>query len=601
MNILGISAFYHDSAAALVCGGEIVAAAQEERFTRRKGDESFPQHAIAACLAHAGLTAADLDAVAYYEKPLLKFERILETHVATVPAGFASFRRAMPVWLRTRIWLEDMIRARLQYKGPVYFPPHHTSHAASAYYPSPFESAAILTLDGVGEWSTSTWGVGTAAHIELAQELRFPHSLGLLYSAFTAYLGFRVNSGEYKVMGLAPYGRPVHAPTIRRELVDIASDGSFRMNMRHFAYPAGLTMTHPSFHDLFGGPPRAPTEPIEPRHMDIAASVQQVTNEIVTGMARHVRAETGESRLCLAGGVALNCVANAKIIEQKIFDRVWIQPAAGDSGGAVGAALYAFHELAGGVRQPAARDGMRGSLLGPAYTSAQVQQRLAVMGADYTVHADEELLPLLADLLAEGSAVGWFSGRMEFGPRALGARSILADPRDAQMQSRLNLKIKFRESFRPFAPACVAEDAAEWFDFHGESPYMLFTAPVCASKRTADADADEDGGLGRIHAVRSRVPAVTHVDGSARLQTVDRADHPRFHELLSCFKRRTGVGMLVNTSFNVRGEPIVESPEDAYRCFMATGLDVLVVENCLLHKSRQPAAPVGQRTGFDPD
>ncbi|HEU6453050.1 MAG TPA: carbamoyltransferase [Gemmatimonadaceae bacterium] len=591
MRILGISAFYHDSAAALLDGGQIVAAAQEERFTRVKGDHRFPSRAIRYCLAEGGLVARDLDAVAFYDKPLLKFERLLETYMMYAPVGVRSFLRAMPLWLKEKLWMDETIKRELGYEGRIYYPEHHESHAASAFYPSPFESAAIITVDGVGEWCTTSWGVGSGNSIELRSELRFPHSLGLLYSAFTYYTGFKVNSGEYKVMGLAPYGEPKYVDTILEQLIDLRDDGSFKLNMRYFAYPNRLTMTNGAFDELFGGPPRKPESRLTQREMDLARSIQDVTELAMLRMARHVRKETGERDLCLAGGVALNCVANGKILRERIFRRMWIQPAAGDAGGALGAALYAWHQAEKNPRTPRddGRDSQRGSYLGPRYSTSEIRRFLDSRGAPYTLLDDDALVREAACLLAQEKVVGWFSGRMEFGPRALGARSIIGDARSPKMQSVMNLKIKFRESFRPFAPSCLREDVAEWFEMDVDSPYMLLVANVRAD-RCLEMSEEQRAlfGIEKLNVPRSEIPAVTHVDYSARIQTVDEVDHPRYYELLREFKRLTGTGVLINTSFNVRGEPIVESPLDAYTCFMRTGIDALVLENCLLLKAEQP-------------
>lgn len=591
MRILGISAFYHDSAAALLDGGQIVAAAQEERFTRVKGDHRFPRRAVDYCLAEGGLAARDLDAVAFYDKPLLKFERLLETYMMYAPVGVRSFLRAMPLWLKEKLWMDETIKRELGYEGRIYYPEHHESHAASAFYPSPFERAAIITVDGVGEWCTTSWGVGSGNQIELRSELRFPHSLGLLYSAFTYYTGFKVNSGEYKVMGLAPYGEPKYVDTILEQLIDLRDDGSFKLNMRYFAYPNRLTMTNGAFAELFGGPPRKPESRLTQREMDLARSIQDVTELAMLRMARHVRRETGERDLCLAGGVALNCVANGKILKERIFDRMWIQPAAGDAGGALGAALYAWHQAEKNPRAPRddGRDSQRGSYLGPRYSTSEISRFLDSRGAPYTLLDDDALVREAACLLTQEKVVGWFSGRMEFGPRALGARSIIGDARSPKMQSVMNLKIKFRESFRPFAPSCLREDVAEWFEMDVDSPYMLLVANVRAD-RCLEMSEEQRAlfGIEKLNIPRSEIPAVTHVDYSARIQTVDEVDNPRYHELLREFKRLTGTGVLINTSFNVRGEPIVESPLDAYTCFMRTGIDALVLENCVLLKSEQP-------------
>jgi carbamoyltransferase len=593
--ILGISAFYHDSAAALVVDGRIVAAAQEERFTRIKHDPAFPGRAVEYCLSEAGLSPDDLDYVAFYDKPLTKFERLLETYLAYAPAGFRSFRLAMPLWLKDKLYMRRTIRRGLggTARARLVFTDHHESHAASAFFPSPFDSAAIVTLDGVGEWTTAAFGVGEGNRIRLIDHVAFPHSLGLLYSAFTYYCGFKVNSGEYKLMGLAPYGRPIYRELILGRLVDLKPDGSFWLDMDYFRYCQGLTMTNDRFHRLFGGPPRAPESPLEQRHMDLAASIQDVTEEAVLRIGRHVRGRTGMKHLVLAGGVALNCVANGRLLREGDFEDLWIQPAAGDAGGALGAAMFVWHQLLDRPRRPEGRDAQQGSFLGPAFTSDQVERALGRQGASGRRFADEaELLDHVAGLLAEGKVVGWFQGRMEFGPRALGARSILGDPRSPAMQATMNLKIKFRESFRPFAPVVLRERASEWFglDPRHESPYMLLVAPVLEDRRVAvDAEAlrvmEHDPDLRRrVNVVRSEVPAVTHVDYSARLQTVDEPRNPRLYRLLEAFDRLTGCPVLVNTSFNVRGEPIVCTPEDAYRCFLATGMDVLVMEDVVVVK-----------------
>jgi carbamoyltransferase len=579
--ILGLSAFYHDSAAALVVDGHIIAAAEEERFTRKKHDSSFSKHAAAFCLERAGLQPTDLDAVVFYEKPLTKFDRLLETYLAYAPRGLRSFLQAMPLWLREKLYLARIIRRGLEgrYRGPLLFTEHHEAHAASAFFPSPFSEAAILTLDGVGEWATTTFGVGRDNHIELCHELRFPHSLGLLYAAFTYYTGFRVNSGEYKVMGLAPYGRPIYKDAILKHLLDLKPDGSFRLNQAYFRYCHGLTMTAPRFHRLFGGPPRRPETPIRQRDMDLAASIQLVTEEIVLRMARHVHQRTGLCNLVLAGGVALNCVANGRLLREGPFEKIWVQPAAGDSGGALGAALFAWHQLLDKPRRPDAQDSLQGSLLGPGYSPAEVAAYLhGVEAVAHCYNQEEELLEAVVDLLAAGKVIGWFSGRMEFGPRALGSRSILADPREPEMHDRLNRKIKFRESFRPFAPGVLREHAHAHFQMSPgmDSPYMLFTMPVRGA----------DGKSEAVSVTLSPLPAVTHIDGSARVQTVDERQG-RFHRLLRCFHARTGCPVLINTSFNVRGEPIVCTPADAYRCFLNTDLDALVLENQLLLKEEQ--------------
>ena len=594
--ILGISAFYHDSAAALVLDGEIVAAAQEERFTRKKHDHRFPQHAVDYCLAHAGLTPEDLSYVAFYEKPLTKFERLLETYLAYVPAGYRSFRQAMPLWLKQKLHLPREIQQGLRdrYRGRLVFTDHHESHAASAFFPSRFEEAAILTLDGVGEWSTTCLGVGRGNQIELTDEIRFPHSLGLLYSAFTYYTGFRVNSGEYKVMGLAPYGRPVYRDLILQHLVDLKDDGSFRMEMSYFNYCQGLTMTSSKFHRLFGGPPRPPESDLTQRDMDLAASVQSVTEEVMLRMARHLHQRTGQTNLVLAGGVALNCVGNGRILREGPFENIWIQPAAGDAGGALGAALFVWHQLLERPRRPQGGDSQHGSLLGPDFSDGEIATVLNGCGAVYcTADSEEQLCDEVTTLIAQENVVGWFQGRMEFGPRALGARSILGDARSGAMQSVMNLKIKFRESFRPFAPIVLQEHAHEYFDVHvgQESPYMLLVAPVREELReSAGSDDDQVFGIERLNMRRSSIPAVTHVDYSARVQTVDCVRNPLLHKLLTTFHARTGCPVVINTSFNVRGEPIVCTPEDAYRCFKMTGMDALVLGRHILLKKEQRSA-----------
>ncbi|MGD9901870.1 MAG: carbamoyltransferase [Vicinamibacterales bacterium] len=595
-NILGISAFYHDSAAALVVNGEVVAAAQEERFSRLRHDAAFPEQAIDFCLRKGGVTRSGLDYVVFYEKPLRKFERLLETYLAFAPDGFASFRQAMPVWLGEKARLPSLIRGHLGdvVHAPLVFVEHHESHAASAFFPSPFDDAAILTLDGVGEWTTTAVGGGRGSRIQLERELTFPHSLGLLYSAFTYYCGFKVNSGEYKLMGLAPYGRPVFRDLIVRHLIDLRPDGSFWMDMAYFNYCQGLTMTSERFHELFGGPPRRPEADITQRHMDLAASIQAVTEDAVLALGRAAHAATGSRRLVLAGGVALNCVANGRLLRDGPFEDIWIQPAAGDAGGALGSALFVWHQLLEQPRPSATTDRQHGSLLGPSFSTAEVCQYLDQAGITYWRAPDEAaLLDRTAALLEAGRIVGWFQGRMEFGPRALGARSILGDPRSRDMQATMNLKIKFRESFRPFAPSVLREEASRWFDLAPgeESPYMLLVAPVRDEHRVALTDDEsrtmtEDPDLRRrVGVARSTIPAVTHVDFSARVQTVDAARHPRYWRLLRVFQARTGCPVLVNTSFNVRGEPIVCTPEDAFRCFVATEMDALVMEDTIVDKA----------------
>jgi len=609
--ILGLSAFYHDSAAALLVDGELIAAAQEERFTRIRHDSSFPHHAVRFALEEAGLDGADLDHVVFYDKPFLKFERLLETYVTNAPRGFRSFRKAMPVWLRDKLFLKRLIMKHLTRSAEGFddpdrllFSEHHYSHAASAFHPSPFDEAVVLTLDGVGEWATSSVAIGRGSDLELVREIRFPHSLGLLYSAFTQYAGFRVNSGEYKLMGLAPYGEPIHTDLILDHLIDLRDDGSFRLDQRFFDYATGLRMIDRSFEELFGRSARDPdADAIEPFHMDIAASIQAVTEQVLLTLTRSLSEEFGLPNLCMAGGVALNCVANGKVLRDASFEEIWIQPAAGDAGGAVGAAYAAYHRELGHRRRPVRTDGMKGSLLGPRYTQADIESRLDELDASYRVVSDADLLDIVADSLANGRIVGWFQGRMEFGPRALGNRSILADPRPIEMQRRLNLSIKFREGFRPFAPAVPVELVHQWFDLSRPSPYMLFVAEVHESRidRSVDAESTQHS-LDGLNRPRSTIPAVTHVDRSARVQTVDPGTNPRFHELLTRFGKITGTPVLANTSFNVRGEPIVASPEDAFRCFMGSGLDLLAIGNCILEKQDQSAeVALDHRTRFEPD
>ncbi len=590
--ILGISAFYHDAAAALVVDGEIVAAAQEERFTRIKHDASFPQNAVDYCLRQAGLTAAQIDHVVFYEKPFLKFDRLLETHLGVAPAGFRTFLKAMPLWLHEKLQLPRVMNRGLggQYRKRYIFTEHHEAHAASAFFPSPFEEAAILVLDGVGEWATSSLGHGSGNQVTLTHEMPFPHSLGLLYSAFTYHCGFKVNSGEYKLMGLAPYGEPKFYDLILEHLLDLKADGSFRLDQSYFNYCGGLTMTSAKFSQLFGGPPRRSESMLTQRELDLAASVQKVTELIMLRMATHLHQLTGSKNLCLAGGVALNCVGNGRLLRESPFERIWIQAAAGDAGGALGAALFAWYQLLENPRVPQQPDGQRASLLGPDYTDGEVAQALRQKQAVYHRHdRDEELCERVAGLIAGGQVVGWMQGRMEFGPRALGNRSILGDARNPAMQSMMNQKIKFRESFRPFAPIVLRDRAADYFELQPgqESPYMLLVAPVRADRRVA-ANPTAAHGLAQVNEPRSVIPAVTHVDYSARIQTVDVARNPRLHQLLTAFDRQTGCPVLINTSFNVRGEPIVGSPDDAYRCFMATNMDVLVIGNFVVLKSEQP-------------
>jgi carbamoyltransferase len=611
MIVVGISAFYHDSAAALVRDGEIVAAAQEERFTRRKHDAGFPLQALQFCLRQAGVTAEQIDYAAFYDKPFLKFERLLETYLAFAPLGFTSFRMALPLWLREKLFLKDLLAKRLKSLAPavdwpakLLFGEHHLSHAASAFYPSPFDEAAVLTLDGVGEWATSSCAIGSGKRLEIHKEIHFPHSLGLLYSAFTYYTGFKVNSGEYKLMGLAPYGEPKYAAQIREHLIDIKPDGSFRLDLDYFNYCTGLTMTNERFATVFGGAARKPEEMLTQRHMDLAASVQAVTEEVMLKLARATAAETGLKNLCLAGGVALNCVANGKLLRDGSFEHIWIQPAAGDAGAALGAALSAYHGFLGRPRSASdGRDRMRGSYLGPAYEQQDIEARLARAGAVFEVMGEDDLLAACARDLAEGRALGWFQGRMEFGPRALGGRSILGDPRSPAMQSVLNLKVKYRESFRPFAPSVLREDVADWFELDNDSPYMLLVAGVKASRRIAMTEAQKRlFGIEKLNVPRSEIPAVTHVDYSARVQTVHEDTNPRYHHLLSEFKRRTGCPVLVNTSFNVRGEPIVGTPEDAFRCFMGSEIEVLALGNCYLRKPAQdPALKLDYKNAFELD
>jgi carbamoyltransferase len=610
MLILGISAFYHDSAAALLKDGEIVAAAQEERFTRKKHDPAFPGNAIEYCLGEAGIGWQDVAHVAFYDKPFLKFERLLETYVSFAPRGFESFRMAIPVWLREKLFLKDLLVKELRryaadtdWESRLRFSEHHLSHAASAFFPSPFEEAAVLTMDGVGEWATTSLAIGRGNTLEVLKEIHFPHSLGLLYSAFTYYTGFKVNSGEYKLMGLAPYGEPKYVQKIFDHLVDLKADGSFRLDQSYFNYCTGLTMTGPKFHELFGGPPRAASEPLTQHHMDLAASIQAATEKIVLQLARSIRAETGMRKLCLAGGVALNCVANGKLLRDGQFDDIWIQPAAGDAGGALGAALAVHHIQLGQSRSADGNDRMRGSYLGPEFVQADIERRLTAAGAKFQVLADVELYQAGAKALAEEQALGWFQGRMEFGPRALGGRSILGDARSPAMQSVLNLKVKYRESFRPFAPAVLREDVADWFELDGDSPYMLLVADVVERRRRPMSEAEQKlFGIEKLKVPRSDIPAVTHVDYSARIQTVHAATNPRYHALISAFKQQTGCPVIVNTSFNVRGEPIVCTPEDAFRCFMGTEIEALAVGNCFLKKEDQdPALKLNYETAFELD
>jgi carbamoyltransferase len=598
--ILGLSAFYHDSAAALIVDGRIVAAAQEERFSRKKHDAGFPSAAVAYCLAEAGLELTQLDFVAFYEKPILKFDRLIETYLAFAPDGFKSFRSAIPVWVKEKLFQERELKRGLggQFNRRIVYAMHHNSHAASAFFPSPFEEAAIVTMDGVGEWATATYGTGRGNHLQITHEQKFPHSLGLLYSAFTYYCGFKVNSGEYKLMGLAPYGQPRYVDRIVGTMVEVEEDGSVWMDMSYFNYCQGLTMTSEKFHRVFGGPPRLPESPITEREMDIAASIQKITEDVMLNAARHVHAQTGLPNLCLAGGVALNCVANGRIQREGPFEKIWVQPASGDAGGALGAALYVWHQLLDEPRRPQADDSMSGSLLGPAANAGDLKSFLAAKDARYTEYPDDaSLCDAVAELMAREQVVGWFQGRMEFGPRALGARSIIGDARSASLQSTMNLKIKFRESFRPFAPVVLKERVSDYFEMppESDSPYMMLVAPVREDRR-ARINGEQAQGLDRVKMVRSEIPAVTHVDYSARVQTVDRGRNGRFYELVKTFERKTGCPVIINTSFNVRGEPIVCTPEQAYRCFMATNMDVLVVDRFVLLKSDQPTS-----RSFDPD
>jgi carbamoyltransferase len=588
--VLGISAFYHDSAAALLRNGDVVAAAQEERFTRKKGDADFPARAVAYCLEAAGIEIADLECVGFYDKPLLKFERILETYIGVAPRGFRSFLKAGPLWIKEKLYMDRQLRDALGYDGALLYSEHHESHAASAFFPSPFDEAAILTLDGVGEWATATMGVGRGADIEILKELHWPDSLGLLYSAFTYYTGFKVNSGEYKVMGLAPYGEPRYVATILDHVIDLKDDGSFRLNQEYFNYLSGLTMTSAAFDQLFGGPPREPESPLTQRDMDLARSVQDVCEEVMLRMARSLHRETKLTRLCMAGGVALNCVGNGRILRDGPFEELWIQPAAGDAGGALGVAQLIWHRHLQQPRQPDPRkDSMHGAYLGPSFTPEAIRSALDGHGAVYQRLEREDLLTLTAAALADEKVIGWFNGRMEFGPRALGARSILGDPRSPRMQAQMNLKIKFREGFRPFAPSVLREDVQEWFELDVDSPYMLLVAPVKRERQIPMTwEANQLWGIDRLNVPRSDIPAVTHVDYSARVQTVTRDTNPDYYDLIQAFRELTGCPVIVNTSFNVRGEPIVCSPDDAYRCFMRTHIDLLVLGPYVLEKAEQP-------------
>lgn len=611
MKILGLSAYYHDSAACLVVDGEIIAAAQEERFTRKKHDSDFPIHAIQFCLQQGGIRADEVDYVVFYDKPFLKFERLLETYLAFVPRGFKSFATSLPVWLKEKLFQKTVITDALsEHLGKdvnwlerLLFSEHHLSHASSAFFPSPFEEAAVLTMDGVGEWTTTSLAIGRGNQLQVHREIQFPHSLGLLYSAFTYYTGFKVNSGEYKVMGLAPYGEPRFAKKIKDHLIDLKEDGSFHLDMSYFNYCTGLTMTNAKFDELFGAPARATESTLTQREMDLAASVQAVTEEVVIKLARGIQKSTGLKNLCLAGGVALNCVANGKLLRERVFEKIWIQPASGDAGGAIGAALGAYHLMLNQPRSVAAADSMKGSYLGPEYSQAEIEDRLQKAGAKFTSASDDELINVTAQALAKGKAVGWHQGRMEFGPRALGGRSIIADPRSATVQKQLNLKVKYRESFRPFAPSVLREDVQDWFDIDADSPYMLLVADVVRSKQLPMTDEQHQlFGIDKLNVARSEIPAVTHVDYSARIQTVHRETNPRYHQLITRFKELTGCPVLVNTSFNVRGEPIVCTPEDAFHCLMGTEIELLVVGNCVMHKEKQdPALIKDYRNAYELD
>ena len=611
MRILGISAFYHDSAAALVEDGGIVAAAQEERFTRKKHDSGFPRNAVEYCLQAAGVGLNEVDYVAFYDKPFLKFERLLETYVAFAPKGFSSFKMAIPVWLREKLFQKSLLRKELMkyasdfdWNNKLLFGEHHQSHAASAFFPSPFEEAVVLTMDGVREWATTSAAMGKGNSLNTIKEIHFPHSLGLLYSAFTYYTGFKVNSGEYKVMGLAPYGEPTYAQTILDELLDLKEDGSFRLDQSYFDYCTGLRMTNKKFDSLFGGPARKGEEKLTQRHMDLAASVQAVIEEVVLRLTRALAAETGCKNLCLAGGVALNCVANGKILRDNAFENIWVQPAAGDAGGALGAALAAYYLYQNQPRHlNGSLDAMTGAYLGPSFDQEEIERRLSAAGAKFDVLDDVATVDTTADALANGKAIGWFQGRMEFGPRSLGARSILADARSSTMQKMLNLKVKYRESFRPFAPSVLREDVSQWFETDDDSPYMLMVADVVKDRRRAMTEEEKAlFGIDKLNVARSEIPAITHVDYSARIQTVHKETNPRYHALISAFKKRTGCPVIVNTSFNVRGEPIVCTPEDAFRCFMGTEIEILVAGNCILRKEDQdPALKLDYKDAFELD
>lgn len=596
MNILGFSAYYHDAAACLLVDGELISAAQEERFTRKKHDAEFPINAIRYCLKEAKLNVQDIDYIVFYDKPFLKFERIFETYLAFAPRGFKSFAMSLPVWVKDKLFQKKGILSTLNcelgetvdWEKKLLFSEHHLSHAASAFFPSPFKDAAVLTMDGVGEWTSTSLAVGAGNDLSIHREIQFPHSLGLLYSAMTYYTGFKVNSGEYKIMGLAPYGKPVYADLIKKHLIDIKDDGSFHLDMQYFDFCTGLKMTNARFDALFGGPPRASESTLTQREMDLAASVQAVTEEVAIKLAQSIRQETGLRNLCLAGGVALNCVANGKLLKQGIFDQIWIQPAAGDAGGAIGAAYSVYHLKLKAPRMVGASDAMKGSYLGPSYSQAEIEEGLLEVGAQFTSVTDEALIEETAQALADGKAVGWHQGRMEFGPRALGGRSILADPRSPSVQKQLNLKVKYRESFRPFAPSVLRENVQEWFDIDVDSPYMLLVAEVHHSRLVPIAETDKAlFGIDLLNVPRSTIPAVTHVDNSARIQTVHKESHPRYHQLITRFKEKTGCPVLVNTSFNVRGEPIVCTPQDAFRCLMGTEIEWLAIGNCIVKKEEQ--------------
>lgn len=587
MYILGISAFYHDSAACLIRDGEIIAAAQEERFTRKKHDHRFPRAAIRYCLQEAGIETSDLEYVAFYDKPFQKFDRLLSTYLSYAPLGLRSFLKAMPLWLKQKLWIKDQLAMELDFEGKIIFPEHHESHAAAAFYPSPFQEAAFLTIDGVGEWATTSFGVARDNQIEIQAELHFPHSLGLLYSAFTYFCGFRVNSGEYKLMGLAPYGEPRFTDIIKNELLDIKEDGSFKLNMKYFSYPAGLTMTNRHFANLFEGPARLPESDLTQREMDLARSIQEITEEIMLKMVRYIHQKTGQKNLVLAGGVALNCVSNGRILREGPFEKIWIQPAAGDAGGALGAALYTWHQYLGEAREAdGVNDSQHGSYLGPAFSNKRILKFLTTSKIPFQELDDDILAAKTAEHILAEKVVGWFQGRMEFGPRALGNRSILGDARSPKMQSIMNLKIKFRESFRPFAPAVLEEDVSKFFELDEPSPYMLLVAPVKSEHHTPEGQSSH--GLQRLNEIRSTIPAITHVDHSARIQTVNSADNPRYYAVIKAVREQTGCSVIINTSFNVRGEPIVCTPEEAYTCFMRTDMDTLVMGNFMLHKSDQP-------------